>query len=179
MQPPARADTNQPSAYHLIEITAATPPETLAAARELLFEYGYFVRSHSVATFCFGALEEEATQLPISYLCTGGGALLATHSDRPIGFVAWRGLPEFNLTGAWEIKRLWIRPEARGLGLARILMQSIEDRARAAGKSRLLLDTAPNVMAAAVRLYRDLGFTECSAYRGQSHPGILYFQKWL
>jgi putative acetyltransferase len=164
----------------LVEVTPDSPSETIATARELLLEYGRFVAAQpGVAGFCFGALAEEAARLPESYPGRGGGVLLAYIAATPMASVVWRTLPSAVLATAWEIKRLWVRPEARGLGLSRTLMHAILDRARAAGKTHLLLDTEPTSMAAAYRLYLDFGFRECAAYRGNPTPGIVYMRKDL
>ena len=149
----------------LEERAADSAQSTVETARELLLEYGRFVQAQpGVASFCFGALEREVERLPQSYLEQGGGAILAWLEKSPAGFVAWRSLPE--LASAWELKRLWARPESRGSGLGRRLVEAVEQRARAAGKSRLVLDTAPDAMAAAHQLYLKLGFQPCPPYNG-------------
>ncbi len=182
-RPASPSDTSAPSArlpLQLQDLTATTPASTLAAARELLLDYGRFVASQSgVASFCFGALEQEAARLPDSYLDQNGGAMLATQNGSPVGFVAWRTLPRPELADAWELKRLWTTPESRGSGAGRALVEAVLDRARAAQKSRILLDTEPQSMSAALRLYRDLGFLERDPYNGRSPDGILYLQKML
>jgi putative acetyltransferase len=162
----------------LEELALDSTPKTIASARELLLEYGRFVQAQpGVASFCFGALEREVERLPQSYLEQGGGAILAQLNGLPAGFVAWRSIP--GLDSAWELKRLWTRPEARGSGLGRRLAEAVEQGARAAGKSRLVLDTAPDVMAAAHRLYLDLGFQPCPPYNGPALKGIIYLSKQL
>jgi len=164
----------------LEELQSDSRASSIEAARELLLEYGCFVAAQpSVASFCLGALEEEAANLPYSYLDRSGGAMLATFDRRPVAFIAWRSLPVPELSDAWELKRLWTRPEARGLGVGQALVEAVTARARAAGKTALLLDTAPGVMAAAVRLYRRLGFEECPSYNGRSLDGIAYLSKSL
>jgi putative acetyltransferase len=182
---PLAESLNQPGSRalprnSLHELTATSSATILAAAQELLLEYGRFVASHpSVASFCFGALEQEAARLPQSYLDQGGGAIVAFSHSRPVGFVAWRSLAAPELASSWELKRLWIRPEARGSGTGRSLIQAVLDRARANSKSTVLLDTAPDVMSAAHRLYLQLGFVECQPYNGPSLNGIIYMRKSL
>jgi hypothetical protein len=53
------------------------------------------------------------------------------------------------------------------------------DRAQASGKSIVLLDTAPDAMAEAYRLYLKMGFVECPPYNGSSLDGIVYLRKTL
>jgi len=161
-------------------LTPGSPPDALTSARELLLEYGRFVAAQpTVASFCYEALEQEAAGLPLSYLNQSGGAILAIFNGHPVGFVAWRSLPNPALADAWELKRLWIRPQARGSGTGRALVQAVIDRARDAGKSLLLLDTEPSAMAAAHRLYLQMGFVEREPYNGRSPDGIIYLQKVL
>jgi ribosomal protein S18 acetylase RimI-like enzyme len=166
--------------YHLEELTATTPEATLTQARDLLLEYGRFVLSQpGAAQFCFGSLEKEAARLPHGYLEQGGGCLLAYAHQLPAGFIAWREIPASASPGAWELKRLWVRPAARGLSLGLVLTQAVLDRAVAAGRKRVYLDTVPAAMPAAVRLYLSLGFEPCAAYNGSPVEGIAYFVKNL
>jgi len=180
-----RTESTQPvpptkTSYALEELTRHSHGEKLDAAKRLLLEYGQFVTAQpGVASFCLGTLEREAADLPHSYLDQGGGAIIATLSGQHIGFVAWRGLPIPELATAWELKRLWTRPEARGTGIGRALVQAVLDRAGVANKSIILLDTAPDVMAAAYRLYRSMGFVDCPPYNGRSPEGIVYMSKAL
>ncbi len=164
----------------LHELTVDSPATIVAVAQELLLEYGQFIAAHpTVSSFCFGALEKEAANLPQSYLEQGGGAIVAHSGVLPVGFVAWRSLAAQHLATCWELKRLWIRPEARGSGIGRALLQAVLDRAQANSKSAVLLDTAPDVMAAAHGLYLQFGFVECAPYSGPSLNGITYMRKTL
>jgi GNAT superfamily N-acetyltransferase len=164
----------------LEEIAADSPAASIQQAQELLLEYGRFVAAKpDVATFCFGALEQEAAGLPHSYLDQGGGILLARVAGKPLGLVTWRTLPAAKLAISWEMKRLWIRPEARGLGLGRSLVQAVVDRAAKAEKNRIVLDTAPEAMPAAYHLYFEMGFTTCPPYNGPAMPGIAYLSRQI
>jgi len=62
-----------------------------------------------------------------------------------------------------EVKRMYTRPAYRGHGLAKALLQRIEDEARAAGRPMLRLETGP-YQHEAIGLYRRMGFTECAAF---------------
>ena len=169
---------NQPFAIE--EITGNHDASRLAEARELLLEYGRFVMAQpGVARFCFGTLEKEAEQLPLSYIEQGGGCLLAHAKGAPLGFVAWREVPATVARNAWELKRLWVRNEARGWGVGRALTQAVLDRARAARRSAVYLDTVPAAMPAAHRLYLQMGFEPCSAYNDNPVSQLAYLVKHL
>lgn len=164
---------NQP--LRLAEINNDSSPTVIADARELLLEYGRFVIAQpGAARFCFGTLEKEAAGLPGSYLDQGGGCLIAYSAESPVGCVAWRPVPASMAQDAWEMKRLWVRPTARGLGLGRTLTMAVLDRARAAQRTAIYLDTAPASMGSAYRLYLELGFKPCAPYNDNSMEGITF-----
>jgi putative acetyltransferase len=172
-----RAATGQIS---ITEITSDSPAALIADARELLLEYGRFVIAQpGSARFCFGSLEKEAADLPASYQSNGGGCLIAYLDGKAVGFVAWRDLPSSAATGAWEMKRLWVRSEARGSGLGRTLTTAVIERARAAKRTAIYLDTVPESMASAYRLYLDLGFKPCPPYNDNTMDGITFLSLTL
>ncbi len=169
---PGDAPTRQ---IRLAEIDTNSSGEAIADARELLLEYGRFVKAQTgTARFCFSSLEKEAAELPGSYLDQGGGALMAYVGESPAGFVAWRTLPATLIPDAWELKRLWVRPMARGLSLGRNLTLAVLDRARSARRSAIYLDTVPASMRNAYRLYLELGFKNCPPYNDSAMEGITY-----
>ena len=98
-----------------------------------------------------------------------------------MGFVAWRSIAASPLVvaDAWELKRLWVRPQARGMGLGRQLTESVLDRAVAAGRKAVYLDTVPAAMATAHGLYLEMGFVSCAAYNDQPLEGIAYMVRFL
>lgn len=166
--------------FYLEEISQTAPESTREQARELLLEYGRFVIAQpGAARFCFASLENEASNLPFSFIEQGGGCLMAHALGKPVGFVAWRALPVIVEPDAWELKRLWVRLSARGLNLGRSLTQAVLDRAIAAGRKAVFLDTAPASMAAAVRIYISLGFKPCAPYNENPVDGIAFFRKGL
>lgn len=166
----------------LEELLATSPDARLSAARELLLEYGRFVIAQpGAARFCFGELEKEAARLPLSYHEQGGGCLLALVNNEPAGFVAWRALapsPQV-VPNAWELKRLWARPQARGIGLGRALTQTVLERAVAYKQNAVYLDTAPTAMQNAYRLYREMGFVPCAPYNENPVEKLEYLVKFL
>lgn len=76
-----------------------------------------------------------------------------------------------------EIKRVWVAPSARGLGLARRLMGASEEAARGLGITTLRLDTN-SALPEAVSLYRRSGWTEIDRFNDDPYPD-LFFEKHL
>jgi ribosomal protein S18 acetylase RimI-like enzyme len=76
-----------------------------------------------------------------------------------------------------EIKRLWVAPAARGLGLARRLMEAAEQAARELGIAVLRLDTN-SALPEAAALYRRTGWREIERFNDDPYPD-LFFEKRL
>jgi ribosomal protein S18 acetylase RimI-like enzyme len=148
------------------------------AGRDLLLEYGRFVLSaEGPARFCFGKLEDEAQALPGGYAALGGAFLLAWVNGAAAGCVTYRALPA--VPGASEMKRLWVRPAFRGLHLGERLTVELFERARAAGFTSVCLDTVPETMAPAYRMYLQLGFVECPPFHESATTGMLFMRRAL
>ena len=144
--------------------TAATPHD-FAQARALFEEYAAWL----AIDLCFQGFAEELASLPGAYAPPRGMLLLAGPDDVPVGCVALRPLSE----GVAEVKRLYVRPAARGTGLGMRLARAVIDGARAIGYRELKLDTLER-MAAARALYGSLGFRECAPYYHNPVPGAVY-----
>ncbi|OAH14074.1 GNAT family N-acetyltransferase [Streptomyces jeddahensis] len=65
--------------------------------------------------------------------------------------------------GDAELKRMYVVPEARGLGLARRILAALEDDARAAGRVRMVLETGTK-QPEAVGLYTSSGYEPCAKF---------------
>ncbi len=115
----------------------------------------------------------------MSYIEQGGGCLLATMSQEPVGFVAWREVGPAVAADAWELKRLWVRPQGRGSGLGRALTQAVLERAVAAARKAVYLDTVPAAMEKAHRLYLETGFVPCEPYNDNPIAGVAFLVKRL
>ncbi len=122
------------------------------------------------------ALRPDMLPLPLPdaarYRPPEGAFLIAWSDDLPVGCVSLRPLDARTA----EVKRLWVDPVARGQGLARRLMRSIESRARDLGLDRLKLDSN-TALTEAITLYRSDGWTDIAPYT--SAPANIWMAKRL
>jgi ribosomal protein S18 acetylase RimI-like enzyme len=126
-------------------------------------------------SLAFQGFEAELAGLPAPYVPPGGCLLLARRDREAIGVI---GLKPF-APGIAEIKRLFVVPEARGLGLGKRLAERAIAEARAKGYARVRLDTHRPSMGAAIALYRSLGFAEIPPYGPGLGGNIAFFEKPL
>lgn len=101
-----------------------------------------------------------------------GSFFVAMSDGLPIGCAGLKGAE-----GYGEVKRLWIAPSARGLGLAKRMMATLEDRARGLGMTLLRLDTN-SALPEAAGLYDRLGWTRIDRFNDDPYPD-LFFEKNL
>jgi ribosomal protein S18 acetylase RimI-like enzyme len=155
----------------LIELmTPATAP-LLDATREIFGEYAASLG----VDLCFQNFEAELARLPGEYAAPAGALLLALVNGQVAGCGALRALPEVDYANACEMKRLYVRPAFRRLGLGRQLAQALFDRGLQAGYSTMLLDTLDD-MEAARELYASLGFEEIPPYYFNPIAGAHYLK---
>lgn len=145
---------------HRIRIAEADP--TGEAARACLDAYyaelaARFAGGFDVALSC----DPEAADM----MRPRGTFLLAVAGGRPVGCVGLKG----DGGPVAEIKRLWIDPAARGLGLAKRLMQEAESAAKDLGVRTLRLDTS-SALPEALALYRRSGWVEIDRFNDDPYP---------
>jgi putative acetyltransferase len=143
----------------------------IASARCLFEEYAAALG----VDLCFQGFADELAGLPGDYAPPWGCLLLARRGSVDVGCVALRHLrdPADEPSALGEIKRLHVRPSARGGGLGRALMEAIVQHARAIGYRELRLDTLAT-MGEARALYASLGFRECDPYCDNPIPGATW-----
>src|SRR5438309_1179714 len=107
--------------------------EDLACCRELFEEY----QAGLGISLDFQGFREELASLPGAYAPPQGALLLASRDGRAAGCIALRPLEADEA----EIKRLYVRPAFRGMGLGEGLVEAVSARARAAGYRAVRLDT--------------------------------------
>jgi putative acetyltransferase len=137
--------------------------------RSLMREYAHFLNeSVGGQHICVESLEEELAGLPGDYAEPAGTVLLAFDKDSPAGCVALKPLKLQHSTHSnerpCEMKRLWVRPTQQGTGLGRRLAGAILIAARDRGYTAMYLDTMPQSMPAAYRLYCSMGFASVDRY---------------
>jgi ribosomal protein S18 acetylase RimI-like enzyme len=129
--------------------------------RKLLIEYAQSID----APACFEDFGREMATLPGEYAPPGGILLGAIVAEKAAGCVALRRVDDQTC----EMRRLYVNPGFRSMGLGHTLATSAIDAARAMGYRRMVLDTLPT-MAAANALYISLGFRDIPA-EGNPIPG--------
>ncbi len=89
------------------------------------------------------------------------------------------------------MKRLWVRPRFRGLRLGSMLSERLIEQARARGYTAIYLDTMPNTMRSANRIYTEMGFAAVERYtdnpvlrqpsvcEDNSSPEVVFFRREL
>jgi putative acetyltransferase len=152
---------------HIFE---AATDEDFDAARSLFEEYA----ADLGVDLCFQNFAAELENLRSMYGRPAGCLLLARRDDSIVGCVAMRPFRE----GICEMKRLYIRPVARGTGTGRDLAVEIIRRARVAGYRKMVLDTLESLQAAR-KLYLSLGFVEVAPYYNNPLNGVLYMERDL
>jgi ribosomal protein S18 acetylase RimI-like enzyme len=148
-------------------LSAAGPADT-PTVRTLFREY----QQALAIDLSFQNFEDELATLPGAYAPPRGCILLANLRAEPAGCVALRPLDH----ATCEMKRLFVRPAARGAGLGRALVHAVIEHAQARGYQSMRLDTIPSMMGSAVALYRALGFAPIPPYCENPIPGAEFME---
>ena len=141
-------------------------PEDLERVRRLFLDY----QRELDLDLDFQSFASELAGLPGAYAPPRGGLYLAFGEDEPAGCIAFRPLAG----STCELKRLYVRPAARGHGLGQALASRAIGTAREAGYARIVLDTIP-ALESAIRLYTSLGFRDIEPYCFNPVPGARFF----
>ena len=159
---------------HSIDIATPGTAAALDDVRTIFREYAASLK----VDLCFQGFDEELTRLPGDYAEPRGALLLAYVDGHVAGCCALRPLDSVDYPNTCEMKRLYVRPAYRGLGLGRELAAAIMDAARIAGYDHVLLDTLDD-MEAARTLYQELGFEEIPPYYHNPIAGAHYLKAAL
>mgnify|MGYP004506424493 CR=1 FL=1 len=122
----------------------------------------------------FQNIDDELAHPEHKYSAPEGELLVAIDNDRVLGMVAYHRHSDVRC----EMKRLYVRPEARGLHLGNALVTAIISHAKNAGYQEMVLDTI-TPLKAAISLYKKHGFEECEAYYLNPMKDVIYMRKQL
>jgi ribosomal protein S18 acetylase RimI-like enzyme len=138
-------------------IVPVRSPDDLKAAVTLVVAYTEWLD----LDLTFQDFQSEMAQMPGKYAPPKGELLIARNNQvEAIGCVALRPLDS---EGCCEMKRLYVTPAGRGLGIGRALIAEILEVARKIGYEEMRLDTLPN-MTKAIELYKSFGFVQTPKY---------------
>ena len=160
-----------------ITVVSAFPAGRGDDAAALVFEYMAATQAETGQAVPTGvgelpaALRHECRTLPAVYRLPGA-LLIADHNGQPAGCV---GIA-FRSPDAAEVKRLYVRPARRGLGIARTLMRHAHYHAVRHGMTRLTLDVLPR-RTAVISFYRSLGYTEGEADGTESPAPMVFMER--
>jgi putative acetyltransferase len=162
-------------------LVRAILPEQIETVRVLLREYAaYLNESLGEEHICLDEYERELAGLPGVYAEPQGAILLAFADDESAGCIALKALkPTRSIKSgeaACEMKRLWVRPKFRGRSVGLFLAEGLIAHARSVGYTAIYLDTVPDAMRSASRIYQKLGFKPVDRFNtnpilGQ-HPSV-------
>jgi putative acetyltransferase len=154
-----------------IDLVTPASADDLAATSRIFREYAISLGFD----LCFQDFEGEIANLPGDYASPRGALLLARVNSEIAGCCALRPLDSSDYVNAAEMKRLYVRPAFRGLGLGRQLAEAILDEARMGGYDSVLLDTLDD-MEIARAMYEELGFKEIPPYYHNPLAGAHYLK---
>jgi GNAT superfamily N-acetyltransferase len=150
-----------------LDVAPVSDERSLTAARKLIREH---FEAHSQAHDPAG-IDAVIDRLPAPYLPPSGGIWVAWQGDDAVGCVALQALSP----NIGEVKRMYVRPEKRGQGIARILANLVVEEARTRGYERLRLGTL-STMHPAQTLYTSLGFLPIEPYRQIEFGDTLFYE---
>jgi len=140
------------------------------AVRDMMREYVDWI----ALDLAFQEIDEELAGLPGEYAPPSGALLVVPDGDRLVAMIGLRPLDGT----ICEMKRLFVRPAARGQGLAKQLIAQVLDEARRLGYAEIRLDTLP-MMGDAQALYAAMGFADIEAYYDTPIAGTRFMAKRL
>ena len=149
-------------------IIQAETSEQIEEARLLFREYEAWLG----VDLCFQSFEKELKNLPGEYARPSGRLFLALSVENIAGCIALRKINE----ATCEMKRLFVRPDFRGLCLGKMLIEKVIAEAKAMGYRRIRLDTLPDKMPKAVELYQFYGFREIPPYYESPYKETLFME---
>ena len=151
----------------MVRVIEVKADEDLDEIRKLFEQYAFSLE----ISLNFQDFDDELANLPGEYAPPEGCLLFAVWEEQLAGCVALRSFG----SGICEMKRLYTKPQYRGLGIGRALCEAVIERARRMGYDRMRLDTLPS-METARALYTSLGFKEIEPYRYNPVEGAKFME---
>jgi GNAT superfamily N-acetyltransferase len=151
-------------------------------ARGLMRAYGEYLgaKPAGAAGICIQNYDRELAGLPGQYQAPYGVLLLAWVDGVAAGCCAVRVLRKGRVSErGCEMKRLWVEPEFRGLGLGRRLVEAAIEWAAGVGYEAMYLDTVPAAMPEANAMYAAMGFEKVGRYNDNLIEGVIFFRRGL
>ena len=102
-----------------------------------------------------------------TYGAPNGGLCIVLRNNIAVGVA---GIKRFSETEC-EVKRMYVQPESRGLGIGKLLLTHCIEIAKSLNYDTVKLDTA-DFMKSAIKLYIDSGFIEIPAYRHNPYEAV-------
>jgi GNAT superfamily N-acetyltransferase len=125
----------------------------------------------------YGGSGDDTPVQPREFAPPDGAFLVASVDGRPVDCCAWRTRPDD--PDAAEVKRLYTAPGWRGRGVASALVRAVEESARAAGRTRIVLETG-RAQPEAIALYTKLGYDRIPNFGYyRDHEGCVSFGRSL
>ncbi len=135
--------------------------------KELFMEYSQIKGAES----CFVSFDKEIADLEGFY--SGGALLVGYEKNNPVASIAIKKLNDTTC----EAKRLFIKPKYRGKGYARIMLNTMLDKAKELGFKEVTFTTKPSVMQIGYGLYKRMGFEETAEKDGIISMRMLSFEE--
>jgi GNAT superfamily N-acetyltransferase len=153
-----------------LEYTIPVNEDQLTDAGNLFNEYANSLN----ISLDFQNFNEELKIISSMYGSPTGCLLLVYENDEAIACAAYRKIGD----RICELKRMYIKPDFRGLGIGQKLVEILCDKAKLNGYSLMRLDTL-DIMLPAIKLYRNNGFYDIDAYYHNPNEGVVYLEKLL
>lgn len=156
-----------------MSVLVASTLKDFEDARRLFTTYARWLK----VDLTFQNFTKELDSLPSMYSAPKGGLLLARDGKGlAIGCMGFRPFgTEGNIR---EMKRLYVLPQGRGLGLGRLLVNTVLDRAKVCGYAEIIMDSLPH-MVEALSLYKQLGFEDIPSYYHYPHEEAVFLANKL
>jgi N-acetylglutamate synthase-like GNAT family acetyltransferase len=149
-------DSLMETSLKVLKISQLDAEDTFRLIQEYYEEIGVVLRDSREALL--HALDDPKSGIWVAYL-----------DSIPVGCVMLRPLAQIPCSG--EVKRLYVRSDFRGRGIAHVLMQALEQDAMTIGTEWLYLDTKDDLKAA-IHFYEQNGYERCARYNNNPQATI-------